>query len=555
MKILKTLLISQLLLLQLSLPAQLQWYQNQDGNNQYPAGTSAISVQPFSASSFIACYLWSTVNDDYTWKVSKSNMNGAEEKTFFITGTTAQVEVRVGVNNTVYVLEKNYPMGQNAEYTVYKLDGNLVVKGQRTISFPNGFNIINLNSFETDKSNNVYLAGDGQYPSNEGFGSASFVLKTDKNLLPRWSRMDSTQTSYTRLHVDGTGIVTVVEDFYTFFPDLRLTRISANGQQAQHYTIETDPGRFTLSTVPDDHNNLLIYGSKSVGDTAQAMYFYKFSLKQGRMLYRKTHFSAPGLQINDMKVDDAGNIFSLVAQYQASSELFFKISRINPNTGNIYWNQSIPYSEDSCNLVKLVVSDDDRFYAVGCRQSHNYFCKGFALRMRKNGHKEGDVPAPDSVNSQRLHWLCDGITDNNNRLIAIGGTTDLDTTTFNSTYLRAFAVRFTDNHCDAPTTNSAETTMLTGRSAATEKAAIQLTSKLMVYPNPVTDQITVTGLNKDEYDGLTIYNMQGAQLMKQSINSESARVDVNSLPEGVYLLVLHSSVTLREKNVKFIVKK
>ena len=405
MKIIRLILFIQLLLLQVSLLAQVQWYQNQDGNNQYPAGTSAISVQPFTSSAFIACYLWTMNNDDYTWKISKSNMNGVEQKTFFVTGITAQAEVKVGENNTIYVLEKNYPIGQNPEYTVYKLDGNLVVKAQRTIAFPNGYNIINLNSFEVDKSNNVYLAGDGQYPGDGGMGSASFVLKTDKNLSTRWSRMDSTQTSFTRLHVDGSGVVTVLADFYTFFPDLHLIRISANGQQVLRYTIETDPGRYTLSSALDAQDNILIYGSKSIGDTAQAMYLYKFSKQQKRIVYRKTHFTAPGLQINDLKVDDGGNIFSLVAQYQLNNEMFSKISRINSSTGNISWNQSIPYSQDSCNLVKLVVSDDDRFYAVGCRQSNNYFSKGFALRIRKNGHKEGVVPAPDSVNSQRLHWL------------------------------------------------------------------------------------------------------------------------------------------------------
>ena len=87
------------------------------------------------------------------------------------------------------------------------------------------------------------------------------------------------------------------------------------------------------------------------------------------------------------------------------------------------------------------------------------------------------------------------------------------------------------------------------------KDVIQFTNKLVVFPNPVTDQITVTGLNKDEYDKLTVQNMQGAPLVQQTINGEYARFDVNSFAEGVYLLVLQSSVTFKEKNVKFIVRK
>jgi hypothetical protein len=280
------------------------------------------------------------------------------------------------------------------------------------------------------------------------------------------------------------------------------------------------------------------------------MYLYKFSRFFGTIVYRKTHFTAAGLQLNDLKADDDGNIFTLVAQYPASGGLFYKISRISSNTGNISWNQTIPYSQDSCNLVKLVVSDHDRFYALGCRQSNNYFCKGFALRIKKNGYKDRNFPAPDSVNYQRLHWLSDGITDQNNRLIAIGGTTDLDTTTFYSSYLRAFSVRFNDNNRPG-TENSTPAAGI----AAAEKEVLQLTNKLAVYPNPVTEQMTVTGLNKDEYDMLSVYNMQGAQLLKQAINNETARIDVSLLPEGVYLLVMRSSVTLKEKTIKFIVRR
>jgi hypothetical protein len=285
------------------------------------------------------------------------------------------------------------------------------------------------------------------------------------------------------------------------------------------------------------------------------MYLYKFSRYFGIIIYRKTLFTAAGLQLNDLKVDDNGNIFSLVAQYPFSGGLFYKISRISSNTGNVLWNHSIPYSQDSSNLVKLVVSDHDRFYAVGCRQSNNYFCKGIALRIKKNGQTDGNIPAPDSVNFQRMHWLSDGIADNNNRLIAIGGTSDLDTNTFYSSYLRAFAIRFSDNNCYPDNKPGPDASTMVSRTTGIEKEVIQLTNKLVVYPNPVTEQLTVSGLNKDEYDWISVYNMQGAQLLKQTINSETARIDVNSLPEGVYLLVMHSSVTLKEKNLKFIVRR
>ena len=60
-----------LLLLQTLLVAQVQWFQNQDGNNSYPNGTVGTSVQPLTSTSFVATYLWHADNDQFTWKLSK----------------------------------------------------------------------------------------------------------------------------------------------------------------------------------------------------------------------------------------------------------------------------------------------------------------------------------------------------------------------------------------------------------------------------------------------------------------------------------------------------
>jgi hypothetical protein len=347
----------------------------------------------------------------------------------------------------------------------------------------------------------------------------------------------------------------VLADFYTYFPDVHLLRINANGQNVRRFTIETDPGRYTLSSSLDNNDNLLIYGSKSAGDTLQAMYLYKFSKNLEHTFYRKTLFSAAGFQLNDFKIDNDGNIFSLIAQFQASGELFYKISRINSNSGNISWNYSIPFSRDSCDLQKLVISANERFYAIGHQLSNNYYCKGFALRIKKNGNPAGKIQAPDSITFQRLHWLSEGILDQNNHLIAIGGTTDLDTTTFNSSYLKAFAVCFSNNSSGEGERSGAEVLALSAKTAEPASEIIPLTNKLVLYPHPVTEQMTVAGLNKDEYDRLMIYNMQGALLLQQTITGTIARIDANALPDGVYLLVLHSSVTLKEKNVKFLVRR
>lgn len=549
------LLLLQFLLLQLSLSAQIQWYQNQDGNNQPPNGTSPTSVLPFSSNTFMACYLWNTQGDTYTWKISKTNFSGAELKTFFVSGITSQVEIRVGHFSTVYVLQRNYPIGGNPEYIVYKLDANLVVKAQKTLSFPGDYNVFNLNCFELDKSDNVYLAGDGQYPMAGGFDPASFVMKTNKNLQTQWTRMDSTQTSYTRLHTDRWGRVIVIEDFYTFFPEIRIKKINPNGQYAQSNTIATSEGRYSLFSSLDQDDNILLYGGKTIGDTAQGMFLYKISRSNGAVLYQKTHFKAPGSQLNDLKVDRQGKIFVLTTLYPGPGDQACLISRINSRTGNISWNYTMPYENDSCVLTRLVVNDNERFYAVGQRNSNNYFSKGFAMRMKKTGQAEGSLPGPDSVSYQRLHWLCDGLTDNNNRLIAVGGTSDFDTTLYMNTYLRAFAVRFGNNVCNPANKSVDDTEMITASEKEPENEKLTAETKLVVYPNPVQDQLTVSNLKTDDFDRITVYNMQGAVVLQRTAKENAARLDVSSLPDGVYLLVLRSTVTFKEKSMKIVVRK
>jgi hypothetical protein len=541
-----------LLLLHFISTAQVQWYQNQDGNNLPPNGTVATTIQSLTSSSFVACYLWNVNNDQYTWKISKSHINGTEQKTIFKTGTTSMIEVKKGSKNSIYVLERNFPLGQNAEYTVYKLDTNLVIKAQKSISFPNSFNIFNLNAFELDNADNIYLAGDGQYPDGYGFSPASFVLKADKNLVTKWGRMDSTQTSFTRLHIDRYGTVLVIADFYTFFPDVRLTKISANGQYATTRTIKTDPGRFSLFSALDDDDDLLLYGGKSIDDTEQGMYLYKVSRYNGSVVYKKTYFKSPGSQLNDFKLDENGNIFSLVTQYYAPGNELCRVSRINSRNGNIYWSRSFPFAQDSCLLLKLVVNESDQLYAVGERRSHTYFSKGFAMRIKKNGQTDGTYPSPDSVLYQRSHVLTDGIADRNNQLIAIGTTNDFDTSTYSSNYYRSFAVQLgRRNSCNDD-----------GRSEAVTVAAAEagtdipsLTNKLVIYPNPVQDQLTISNLLQDQYDRIVVYDMKGAVQLQQTVSGNTARMDVTALTGGVYLLVLRSSILKKETSIKFVVNK
>lgn len=553
MKTSRPIFLLSLLLLQLTLSAQVQWYQNQDGDNAPPYGTVATTVQPFNSNTFIACYLWHTENESNTWKISKSNMSGTEVKTFFITATSATVEFKVVKNNSVYVFERSFTPEYSPQYIVYKLDANLNVTGQRNIELPNGFLIYNIGAFELDNLSNVYFAGDGQYMNGGGSTSpASFVMKTNKNLVDTWRRIDSTETSYNRLLIDRWGRVLVIEDYYSFFPQVRIKRFAFNGHPLTTFNIQTDPNRFSVSTTLDNDDNILMYGGKRVNGTAQAMYLNRISKVSGNVVYSKTLFAAPSSQLNDFKIDHNGNIFTLVTQDFGPGNRKCKISRINLANGNVSWNRNMNYSEDSCNLTKLVINDNDLFYAIGERRSGNFFSKGFAVRVKKNGGQlDGIFPAPDSVAFQRSHYLTDGLTDNNNRLIAIGSTYDFDTATYNSNYFRSFALRMgTNNNCYGKEGEE----MLT--EAVEEIEKVEISNKLVIYPNPVQSQLTVSNINPDEYDRIAVYSLQGGMQQQQNVNSNLAKLDISSLPDGVYVLVLYSSTgKVKEKSIKFVVLK
>lgn len=558
MKTPRSLLLFSMVCLSFSLEAQVQWYQNQDGTNPPPGGTFGSSVRSFTANSFVASYQWSSENELYTWKISKSHINGTEQKRFFITGSWASVETRVGRYNSLYVLLKSFPLEGNAVFKLYKLDTNLVVKAQRQIVLPNNFSIFNINGFELDRTDNLYLTGDGQYPSGTDFIPASFVMKMDKYLGVKWKNVDTVATSFAYLQVDQSGRVIVIEDFYTFFPEIKIRKYSGNGVLLNTRRLETDPGRFNLLFKLDDGGNLLLYGGKSIGDTAQGMFLYKLSKNSGNVIYNRTHFVAQGFQLCDLALDNDGRIFSLAMQYLASGEQQCLISRINPSSGNLHWSRSYQYSTDSCVMTKLVVDESDRFYALGERRNSSYLSKGLVMRIKKNGQQDGGFNGPDSVGYQRSHVLVAGLTDRQGQLITIGNTNDFDPYTYNSTYFKAFAVRFGQGRnghgCDDKgITEPMEA--ITAKGLEEKPEDVLQVSKLVVYPNPVQNELNVSNINNEDFDQLSIYNMQGALLQKQVIKGTTARMDITSLTDGVYLLVLRSSVTMKEKSVKFVVSK
>lgn len=547
-----------LLLLQTSLTAQVQWFQNQDGNNPYPNGTVATSVASFTKNSFIANYLWHIDNDQFTWKISKSRMDGVEQKTFFLTGTTSQVETRVGHKNTIYVLEKNYPFVGDPQYRLIKLDSNLNVKSQRTISFPNGFAVFALNVFKIDEYDNCYLAGDGQYPDGPGFLPASFVMKSDKDLNIAWTKMDSTQTSYTDVQIDGSGYVWIIEDYYANFPNIKITKRSPAGHLKWKETIETDIGRFSLATAITEDDHLLLYGGKTNNETTQTIYLWKISRNNGCVTYKKNHFPANGIYLNDLKPDRSGNIFALVSQYFNPNKMVSKVGRISAWDGKLHWSRSFNYSQDSANLMKMVVTDNDKFYIVGEKRRNNILSRGFSVRLKKNGQLDASYISPDSVRYLRSHWLIDGIVDKNNDLISIGLTQDLDTISYQSTYLRSFVVKLgrrNNNHNDYNDCYDNYYSRDGSSAMIIEEAPASTGTVPSIFPNPASKNLNIINLAEGKYDKLTVYDLKGTAVLQRNITSGSARIDVDPLPGGVYILQLQSSTLQKQQQFRFVVQK
>ncbi len=84
---------------------------------------------------------------------------------------------------------------------------------------------------------------------------------------------------------------------------------------------------------------------------------------------------------------------------------------------------------------------------------------------------------------------------------------------------------------------------------------VRLNARQEVYTSSAQNQLVITNLKPDEYDRAAVVNMQGAVVLKQSVNATLLRLDISNLVDGLYLLVLRSSASLKEKSIKFVVKR
>jgi hypothetical protein len=98
--------------------------------------------------------------------------------------------------------------------------------------------------------------------------------------------------------------------------------------------------------------------------------------------------------------------------------------------------------------------------------------------------------------------------------------------------------------CNAPGCNSQEEVSAARETISVEDVTPE--SWFSIYSNPASFQITIktsTIPQKNTY--LTLYDLNGRQLIKKQIMSETSVVDISSLPRGIYILKLTDDRTVR----------
>lgn len=73
--------------------------------------------------------------------------------------------------------------------------------------------------------------------------------------------------------------------------------------------------------------------------------------------------------------------------------------------------------------------------------------------------------------------------------------------------------------------------------------------ELHVYPNPVTDKLTVSFNLHNGYSNVSLYNAVGALIYNNASKQPIHIIDMSGLPQGVYLLKIRSGETIRSERI------
>ncbi len=82
-----------------------------------------------------------------------------------------------------------------------------------------------------------------------------------------------------------------------------------------------------------------------------------------------------------------------------------------------------------------------------------------------------------------------------------------------------------------------------------------INAQLDVFKNNVYNHVQVTDLDVEKFDKISVIDKQGTVLIKKNVNTPMTNMDFSQLSDGVYLLGLWSSTNMREKTIKFIIRR
>jgi len=89
------------------------------------------------------------------------------------------------------------------------------------------------------------------------------------------------------------------------------------------------------------------------------------------------------------------------------------------------------------------------------------------------------------------------------------------------------------NNC----TNSAEDSLRVNSCTTTGLSGLEMPKNFTVYPNPATDVITISSNAAEPFE-VKLYNSTGTLILIKELNTSSTKLDIHTLPSGLYLLNL-----------------
>ena len=78
---------------------------------------------------------------------------------------------------------------------------------------------------------------------------------------------------------------------------------------------------------------------------------------------------------------------------------------------------------------------------------------------------------------------------------------------------------------------------------------INETESFNIYPNPAYNDITIETPQSSGESILSIYNINGQELLKQNITTNKTQIDISGLSKGVYFVKLANEKTVTVKKI------